>query len=474
MTGLKVTTQLTRSSDYTAVFVIPTPAFDDSGLSHLVEHMVFRGCDKYPASHELYIINSLLPASINASTQNGFTVYFATSTDKQVFNALIDYLYHCLQQREYVESELILERDGVITNELALLAQNAELAELFAIWRGDHSEQRYPNAGGYLDTIKTNTLSALIAYKANFYHESNISLYIDAPELIDKTWLSWESSPFDVQNTDKQASPSPLTTKKPLDLDEQRLVVTWWIHGRYLQGIKPFEADLNSAIKEDEKLLIEEALNPHDLFALRLISANFTREQHNNAQRYECESATILGQKLQSLEIEAQTYEFATQKHSEVLAKIITNFLSENKMLGQARPFSEYVQTPYYSHPSQQASHTPTTINCKAVEHQSMLAQRLSNQLSLDHLPSLPKLLQPLADMTCNNETFISNENHWVLRVKRDKHEQLLKSMLNPEFWLPRLNGECYAMGVACYNDHVFIYAAQDCKVDSRFQTPII
>ena len=47
--GLNVVSFKQAAEDFGAVFVVPTPAVDSSGIAHLVEHLVFRTSDRYPA-----------------------------------------------------------------------------------------------------------------------------------------------------------------------------------------------------------------------------------------------------------------------------------------------------------------------------------------------------------------------------------------------------------------------------------------
>ena len=44
--GLNVVSFKQAAEDFGAVFVVPTPAVDSSGIAHLVEHLVFRTSDR--------------------------------------------------------------------------------------------------------------------------------------------------------------------------------------------------------------------------------------------------------------------------------------------------------------------------------------------------------------------------------------------------------------------------------------------
>ncbi|HAA99350.1 MAG TPA: peptidase M16, partial [Alteromonas macleodii] len=109
------------SKVHSVVFALKTPAAGHTGLSHLAEHMSFRRSHPYPAAHELFTANTLLPVTINATTLAEYTFFFASSEKANVLLDAVNYLYCGLLNRDYGTDEVILERDGVIFNELAML-----------------------------------------------------------------------------------------------------------------------------------------------------------------------------------------------------------------------------------------------------------------------------------------------------------------------------------------------------------------
>ena len=103
-----------RKSPFTGVFVVNTPAHDHSGVSHLAEHMCFRGSPYYPADHELFVANALLPLSINATTYSGCTYFYVQSYNQALFISAIQYLYSGLVNTHYEKSKFEAERSGVL------------------------------------------------------------------------------------------------------------------------------------------------------------------------------------------------------------------------------------------------------------------------------------------------------------------------------------------------------------------------
>ena len=137
------------SKAHSVVFALKTPAAGHTGLSHLAEHMSFRRSHQYPAAHEFFTANTLLPVTINATTLAEYTFFFATSEKANVLLDAVNYLYCGLLNRDYSSDEMILERDGVIFNELAMLEANSDYALNAAIRLADTDKNAYQHAGGF-------------------------------------------------------------------------------------------------------------------------------------------------------------------------------------------------------------------------------------------------------------------------------------------------------------------------------------
>ena len=166
------------SKVHSVVFALKTPAAGHTGLSHLAEHMSFRRSHQYPAAHELFTANTLLPVTINATTLAEYTFFFASSEKANVLLDAVNYLYCGLLNRDYGTDEVILERDGVIFNELAMLEANSDYALNAAIRLTDTNKNAYQHAGGFTQTIGSNSIQALQDYKRQWYQPSNITTLV--------------------------------------------------------------------------------------------------------------------------------------------------------------------------------------------------------------------------------------------------------------------------------------------------------
>lgn len=114
---------ITNSDGFNALFVVNTPIFDNSGVAHAVEHMVFRGSIAFPKPETLFQLTSLTDAKINASTFAHTTYYHCQSQCTHTFMLAINYLLNGLFNPIFDADDLLCEihdgKDkGVIYQEL--------------------------------------------------------------------------------------------------------------------------------------------------------------------------------------------------------------------------------------------------------------------------------------------------------------------------------------------------------------------
>jgi len=270
-------------------------------LSHLAEHMSFRRSHQYPAAHELFTANTLLPVTINATTLAEYTFFFASSEKPNVLLDAVNYLYCGLLNRDYGTDEVILERDGVIFNELAMLETNSDYALNAAIRLTDTNKNAYQHAGGFTQTIGSNSIQALQDYKRQWYQPSNITtlVYSDSAQffeqckeavtaLSEKAALSEEStlnrnaalsqhaSQREHSHLDKEASLDAQTTKG--ENESIRHVLTWWFPQCFLNGLLQQEATLSTVAGLENTLFIDPEINQQGNFAIRLVTNEAMKE----------------------------------------------------------------------------------------------------------------------------------------------------------------------------------------------------
>nr|WP_283632765.1 insulinase family protein [Alteromonas macleodii] len=289
------------SKVHSVVFALKTPAAGHTGLSHLAEHMSFRRSHPYPAAHELFTANTLLPVTINATTLAEYTFFFASSEKANVLLDAVNYLYCGLLNRDYGTDEVILERDGVIFNELAMLETNSDYALNAAIRLTDTNKNAYQHAGGFTQTIGSNSIQALQDYKRQWYQPSNITtlVYSNSAHFFEQckevvtalsaeTALSEEStlnrnaslsqhaSQREHSHLDKEASLDAQTTKG--ENESIRHVLTWWFPQCFLNGLLQQEATLSTVAGLKNTLFIDPEINQQGNFAIRLVTNEAMKE----------------------------------------------------------------------------------------------------------------------------------------------------------------------------------------------------
>ena len=294
-------------------------------MSHLAEHMSFRRSHPYPAAHELFTANTLLPVTINATTLAEYTFFFASSEKANVLLDAVNYLYCGLLNRDYGTDEVILERDGVIFNELAMLEANSDYALNAAIRLTDTNKNAYQHAGGFTQTIGSNSIQALQDYKRQWYQPSNITTLVysnsahffeQCKEVVtavseeialsaqtalsamkaqsvetalsaEKTLseestlnrnasLSQHASQREHSHLDKEASLDAQTTKG--ENESIRHVLTWWFPQCFLNGLLQQEATLSTVAGLKNTLFIDPEINQQGNFAIRLVTNEAMKE----------------------------------------------------------------------------------------------------------------------------------------------------------------------------------------------------
>ena len=294
-------------------------------MSHLAEHMSFRRSHQYPTAHELFTANTLLPVTINATTLAEYTFFFASSEKANVLLDAVNYLYCGLLNRDYGTDEVILERDGVIFNELAMLETNSDYALNAAIRLTDTNKNAYQHAGGFTQTIGSNSIQALQDYKRQWYQPSNITTLVysnsahffeQCKEVVtavseeialsaqtalsamkaqsvetalsaEKTLseestlnrnaaLSQHASQREHSHLDKEASLDAQTTKG--ENESIRHVLTWWFPQCFLNGLLQQEATLSTVAGLKNTLFIDPEINQQGNFAIRLVTNEAMKE----------------------------------------------------------------------------------------------------------------------------------------------------------------------------------------------------
>lgn len=197
---------IVNSEGFSALFVVNTPIFDNSGVAHGVEHSVFRRSFAFPQAETLFQLTALTDAKINASTFAQSTYFHCQSQCLDTFNLSIQYLLNGLFSPVFDKGDLGCEvydghEKGVIYRELIGIEQANKQSEIQHATKTDvksdvksavknrakstvesavisaSSETKGEfNYGGVSSTIGNLTLNDLTAFHQRFYQASNMTL----------------------------------------------------------------------------------------------------------------------------------------------------------------------------------------------------------------------------------------------------------------------------------------------------------
>jgi hypothetical protein len=353
-------------SPFTGVFVVNTPAHDHSGISHLAEHMCFRGSPYYPADHDLFVANALLPLAINATTYAGCTYFYVQSEDKALFISAIQYLYSGLTNTHFSQCAFEAERNGVLVNELTLLEGNIDYANNIAIRRNDNSPMAYQHAGGFSDSVLEISFDDLIDYKKTWYKGSHSTLLVrgadtDGNEIISLCSQAiakvgargFHAKSGDAMPHDKVAE-APLNTLKRETSDSvlpmssyrmstpqksnthlrptENYVSTWWVPQEFTHDLLKVESLIKSKIESlvQKKVecssdalghfFIDDEVNHAGMIALR-----FVHNSKANAQARTVAHKNVVSL-LTDLNVEAKPRLFTDTKLPNAVQRLIRDF----------------------------------------------------------------------------------------------------------------------------------------------------
>lgn len=144
-----------------------------SGVSHFLEHMAFKGNERFSATDVNRVFDEL-GANYNAQTGEEFTLYYAAVLPEylpRVFELLSALMQPTLRQDDFeVEKQVILEEIGMYDDMPAFLAHDQMMAAHFA----HHSLGQ--SILGTKESIVSLTAEQMRTYFQQRYHTGNITL----------------------------------------------------------------------------------------------------------------------------------------------------------------------------------------------------------------------------------------------------------------------------------------------------------
>ena len=184
----------------------PTIPADDTGVAHILEHIVLAGSEKYPVRDPFF---SMLPRSLNtfmnAMTSSAWTTYpFSTRNEKDFYNLLEVYLdatfFPKIAKDAYLQeawrfefedgtdASTPLEYKGVVFNEMKGAMANVSSQMYRTVYKGIFPDITYGNnSGGEPSAIPSLTWQQLKDFHATHYHPSNAYFYTYGSFNLEKT-----------------------------------------------------------------------------------------------------------------------------------------------------------------------------------------------------------------------------------------------------------------------------------------------
>jgi len=187
--GLKVVVTSAPGPQIDLGVSLATPATDDSGLPHTLEHLVFLGSQAYPYRGVLDLLaNKVFADGTNAYTAQTETVYTASCHSREGFTTLLPiYMDHLLRptlsddafHSEVYHMNKDNEDTGVVYSEMAA-RQEKDWSRLWrACLKSMYGDSVFSyDSGGLLEELRTLTNAKIREYHSRYYRLDNMIMCV--------------------------------------------------------------------------------------------------------------------------------------------------------------------------------------------------------------------------------------------------------------------------------------------------------
>ena len=146
---------------------------DRAGLSHFIEHLVFKGTSRRPDPKDISGTVEAVGGDINAGTEHELTTYWSKVPEphaEETIDLLVDMLRHSLHRPEDVEKErmVIYEEQRMVEDDPG---HRADVLTDALLWP-DHPLGR--EIAGTRDSVARTTRDDVLAHVERYYTPSNI------------------------------------------------------------------------------------------------------------------------------------------------------------------------------------------------------------------------------------------------------------------------------------------------------------
>jgi predicted Zn-dependent peptidase len=233
-----ITVPMKDNPTVTILITVATGGFyersEESGISHFLEHVSFKGTHKRPSAKAITTELDSIGALYNAFTSKEITGYYVKA-DVKHFAKIADVVADIFKNSVFPEKEVEKEK-GVITGEIDMYGDDPQerLAEALAkhMYAGQPAEREVL---GTKETVSKVTREALIAYKSSQYTGPNTVVTIAGGIGEDEMLVYARGSFSDLKN--ESPSPEYLTQDKDQkepetvfvdkDTDQAHIIMAW-------------------------------------------------------------------------------------------------------------------------------------------------------------------------------------------------------------------------------------------------------
>lgn len=204
----------------------------ESGLSHFLEHMVFKGTPKRPKASDISRELDSIGAHYNAFTGQEYTGYYAKA-DARHLDTVLDVVSDMYLNPLFEESEIAKEK-GVIVEEIRMyrdLPQRNVYDVLSELMYGDQPAGW--NIAGTEDSVRALTREMLLNYRANHYVSSATTIIVSGSfdekkllESIEKAFAGMSSGVKAGKRAVTEAQQKPQIKTEFKETDQTHLVIS--------------------------------------------------------------------------------------------------------------------------------------------------------------------------------------------------------------------------------------------------------
>ncbi|MCH2176406.1 MAG: insulinase family protein [Lentisphaeria bacterium] len=191
-TGLEVMALLNDDEQKVFCAAFKTPVWDDTGVSHIIEHSVLNGSKKYPLKEPFAeLLKASLNTFLNAFTYPDRTLYPVASCNSQdfynltdvyldaVFNPFLDKNTFLQEGWHYTFKENKLGLSGVVYNEMLGATSSPESKLYREIEKNLFKGSNYvAESGGDPEAIPELSYEAFCEFHKKYYHPSNCKIVL--------------------------------------------------------------------------------------------------------------------------------------------------------------------------------------------------------------------------------------------------------------------------------------------------------